>query len=43
MWNLKKKGTNELNYKTELELQMYKTDLWLLEGKGCMDKLEDGD
>ena len=29
MWNLKKKGTNELIYKTEVELQMQKTNLWL--------------
>ena len=34
-WNLKKKkGTSELIYKTEIELQMWKTNLWLLpEGK----------
>ena len=30
----KKKGTSELIYKTEIELQMWKTNLWLLpEGK----------
>ena len=32
MWNLKK-GTNELIYKPEIELQMQKTNLWLPEGK----------
>ena len=36
MWNLKK-GTNELIYKTEIESQMYKTNLWLPgEGLGGM-------
>ena len=29
MQNLKKKGTNELIYKTDVESQMYKTNLWL--------------
>ena len=29
MWNLKKYGTNELIYKTEIESQIYKTNLWL--------------
>ena len=29
MWNLKKKGTNELIYKTGVESQMQKTNLWL--------------
>ena len=33
MWNLKK-GTNELIYKTEIESQMYKTNLWLPRGQG---------
>ena len=44
MWNLKKKGTNELIYKTEVESQMQKTNLWLpgdkVEGRG---KLGDWD
>ena len=35
MCNLKKKkGTNELIYKTEIESQMQKTNLWLPGGKG---------
>ena len=29
MWNLKKKGTNELIYKIEVESQMQKTNLQL--------------
>ena len=30
MWNLKKKkGTNELTYKTERDSQTQKTNLWL--------------
>ena len=30
MWNLKKKnGANELIYKTEIESQMQKTNVWL--------------
>ena len=29
-----KKGTNELIYKTEIEPQMQKTNLWLPGGKG---------
>ena len=34
MWNLKKrKGTNELIYKTEVDPQMQKTNLWLPGGK----------
>ena len=33
MWNLKK-GTNEIMYKTEKELQMQKTNLWLPGGGG---------
>ena len=32
MWNLKKKGTNELIYKTESQMQ--KTNLWLPGSKG---------
>ena len=38
MWNLKKKkknGTNELIYKTEIDSQLQKTNLWLPDGKGC--------
>ena len=34
MWNLKKKGTNELIYKIEVESQMQKTNLWLPGNKG---------
>ena len=36
MWNLKgkKKGTNKLIYKTEIESYMDKTNLQLLRGKG---------
>ena len=35
MWNLKKKkGTNELIYKTEIDPQTQKTNLWLPKGKG---------
>ena len=34
MWNLIfKKDTNELIYKTETDLQILKTNLWLPEGK----------
>ena len=33
MWNLKKNGTNEPIYKTEVESQMQKTNLWLPRGK----------
>ena len=29
MWNLNKKCTNELIYKTKVELWMQKTNLWL--------------
>ena len=29
MWNQKKKGTYELIYKTEVESQIQKTNLWL--------------
>ena len=33
MWNLKKnKGTNELIYKTEIEVQMQKANLWIWGG-----------
>ena len=35
MWNLKrKKDTNELIYKTEIDSQAQKTNLWLPKGKG---------
>ena len=36
MWNLKKKqkDTNELIYRTEIELQMWKIHLWLPGRKG---------
>ena len=44
MWNLKKKVTNEFIYKTEIELQMQKTNLWLPGGKGGgRDELGDWD
>ena len=33
MWNLKKKDTNELIYKTEIDSQTWKTNLWLPKGK----------
>ena len=42
MWNLekkKKKGTNELMYKTEVLSQMQKTNLWLLGNKVRRAKL----
>ena len=39
---LKKNGTNELIYRTEKELQIQKTILWLPRGKGRRDKLEIG-
>ena len=31
MWTLKKNGTNELIYKTEVESKILKTNLWLSE------------
>ena len=35
MWNLKKKNdTDELIYKTEIDPQTQKTNLWLPKGKG---------
>ena len=34
MWNLKKNGINELIYKTEIDPQPQKTDLWLPKGEG---------
>ena len=33
MWNLKKNGTNEPIYKTEIESQTQKTNLWIPRGK----------
>ena len=33
-WNLKKNDTNELIYKTELDSQTQKRNLWLPQGKG---------
>ena len=42
-WNLKKKGTNELIYKTEIESWIQKTNLWLPEDKEDRDKLRDWD
>ena len=39
MWNLGKKDTNELIYKTERDSQTYKTNLWLPNGKELRDKL----
>ena len=29
MWNLKKRDTDELLYKTEIDSQAQKTDVWL--------------
>ena len=34
MWNLKKRDTNELIHKTEIDPQTLKTNLWLPKGKG---------
>ena len=34
IWNLKKNNTNELIYKTEIDPQTWKTNLWLPGGKG---------
>ena len=42
MWTLKKKqGTNELIYKTEVEAQMQKVNLWLPKdgGEGYIGRL----
>ena len=36
---LKKKDTNELIYKTEIDAQTWKTNLWLPKGKDGEDKL----
>ena len=38
-----KNDTKELIYKTEIESQMQKTNLWLPGGKGWMEKLGDWD
>ena len=44
MWNLKKKnGTSELIYKTEIQSQVQKINLWLLGGKAGVDELGDWD
>ena len=40
---MESKDTNEFIYKTEIELQMSKTNLWLPAGKRARDKLEDWD
>ena len=37
MWNLTKEGIDELIYKTKIELQMEKTNLWL---PGCKQGTE---
>ena len=42
MWNLEK-GANKHVYKTEIESQMQKTNLWLPEGKKGKNKLVDWD
>ena len=39
MWNLKENDTNELIYKTKIDSQTQKTNLWLPKGKGWGDKL----
>ena len=33
MWNIKKNDINEFIYKTEIDSQMQKTNLWLPKGK----------
>ena len=33
MWNLNKNGANELSYKTEIESQIQRKNLWLLRGE----------
>ena len=33
VWNLKKISTNEVIYKTEIDAQTWKTNLWLPKGK----------
>ena len=42
MWNFKY-GTNELICKTDIELQMQKTNLWLPGGRESRGKLGDWD
>ena len=39
VWNLKKNDTNELIYKTEIDPQTQKTNLWLPKGNGGRGKL----
>ena len=39
MWNLKKNDTKELIYKTEIDSQTQKANLWLPKGKVGGDKL----
>ena len=42
IYGILKKGTNELNYKTEIELKTQKTNLWLPGERGeRRDKLEE--
>ena len=43
LWNLKKKGTNELNYKTEVEPQIKNTNIGLPGMAGGRDELGDWD
>ena len=38
MWKIKRKSGNELTYKTEIESQMYRTNLWLPRGTAQRDK-----
>ena len=40
MWNLTKKDTNELIYKTETDSQTFKTNLWLPKGTGCGEGMD---
>ena len=42
MWNLKKKDTNELIYKTETDSQNLKTNLWLPKGTGGGGRMDWG-
>ena len=39
MWEILKKDTSELIYKTEMDSQTQKTNLWLPKGRGEKDKL----
>ena len=41
MWNLKHNGTNQPTYKTEIDSQTWKSNLWLLRGKSGSDELRD--